>query len=451
MGKSRIAPRCLNPILAGALALNRFPAFCGALVGGSALLQLPIRVLILRVGRLARAQGWNLTGQKNDTVPQFLAALAAAWLSLKLLNSDQKRRSRQWQLTKQDGTYFADLTEEQRTILAGPPLAAGFEIKRVELAGRTMDLTLFAVVRAVDIIVGEAWARRKESRIRAKKWTSAEVSISKFTDAGVFALSASTVMWAWFYQPDRLPRAYNKWIGEAAQVDSRLIEVLRQAHYGEFVYGKETGEAHVLKSMCRDYGCPEIWGDPAKTVPVPCEIVHMGTGPNCEWHAATRFCRAFRFALTTYLPLNLALKARSLSAKGFQQAFLDAMRSSAFLGAFVSIFYYSICLSRTRLGPKMFPKTVTPQMVDGGLCVGAGCAMCGLSILIEAKRRRQEIAFFVAPRAAATFLPRRYDEKYQWRETLAFALSAAIVMTCAQEKPERVRGVLGKVLRRVLH
>jgi hypothetical protein len=37
--------------------------------------------------------------------------------------------------------------------------------------------------------------------------------------------------------------------------------------------------------------------------------------------------------------------------------------------------------------------------------------MCGWSILIEKARRRQEIAFFVAPRAAATLLPRRYEEK----------------------------------------
>ena len=34
--------------------------------------------------------------------------------------------------------------------------------------------------------------------------------------------------------------------------------------------------------------------------------------------------------------------------------------------------------------------------------------MCGWSILIEAAKRRQELAFFVAPKAAATVLPRHY-------------------------------------------
>ena len=89
-------------------------------------------------------------------------------------------------------------------------------------------------------------------------------------------------MWAWFYLPDRLPRAYNKWIGEAAQVDYRLISVLRKAHAGEFIYGEDTGQAHILQDMCSDYGWPLAWADPVKTIPIPCEIVHMGTGPSCR-------------------------------------------------------------------------------------------------------------------------------------------------------------------------
>jgi hypothetical protein len=84
------------------------------------------------------------------------------------------------------------------------------------------------------------------------------------------------------------------------------------------------------------------------------------------------------------------------------------------------------------------------------MCVGCGCTLCGWSVLIENEGRRKELGLFVAPRALATLLPRRYLMEDQWKETLAFAMSTAVVFTCVGERPERVRGVLGKLLKRVL-
>ena len=279
-------------------------------------------------------------------------------------------------------------------------------------AGKTMDLTLFAVVRAADIVVGELWSRHRSRRMAKSQWSRVESCVSHLTDASVFAVGAGAVMWAWIYLPGRLPRAYTRWIGDAAQVDPRLVETLRRMRRGETVYGKDTGQAPLLQSMCRDYGWPLNWGDPARTIPIPCDIVHMGVGSSCEKHAVVRFARAFRFALAMYLPLQLLLRMRSPSTKALQQALRDAARSSAFLGMFISIFYYSICLSRTRLGPKLISyDTITPMMWDQGLCIDVACATCGWSILLEAPRRRQEIGLFVAPRALATILPRRYDER----------------------------------------
>ena len=219
-------------------------------------------------------------------------------------------------------------------------------------------------------------------------------------------------MWAWFYLPHRLPQAYNAWIKSAAEVDDRLVEVLRRARCGQFVYGKDTGQAALLQSMCKDYNWPLVWGDPYQTVPLPCEMVHMGSGPSCHWHAVVRFFKAFRFALAMYLPLQILLRIRHLSLSQFQKACREAARSSAFLGAFIGLFYYGVCLSRTQLGPKVVSKhAVTPMMWDSGLCVRAGCLLCGWSILIEAEQRRQELAMFVLPRAAATLFPRKYDKK----------------------------------------
>lgn len=39
------------------------------------------------------------------------------------------------------------------------------------MAGRTIDLTLFAATRAIDVLVGELWSQRRARRQVAGKWT----------------------------------------------------------------------------------------------------------------------------------------------------------------------------------------------------------------------------------------------------------------------------------------
>ena len=369
-------------------------------MGGSTLFP----VLLYRIYALilsGPSQGNIQVSQGVNRLVRFVTAFLSAWLSFGLLNegrtiSRQEARARRLSLGK--GGYENELLER-------PP--------HPNLVGRTMDLTIFTATRAVDALACMAWSRWARRRKAQNRWTMAEAYAPGLVDAGVFAMSAAVVMWAWFYVPERLPRTYEKWIGEVAQVDNRLIEALRRARRGNFVYGKDTGQAPLLVSMCRDFGWPEEWGDPAKTAPIPCEMVHMGCGPNCEVHAVSRFARTFKIACATYIPLQIVLRLRKMKDPAvLRRAVSEGAQSSAFLATFVSLFYYAVCLARTRIGPKVFDqKTVTPLMWDSGLCVGAGCLMCGWSVLVEQARKRQELALFVAPRAAATVLPRVYEQK----------------------------------------
>ena len=210
--------------------------------------------------------------------------------------------------------------------------------------------------------------------------------------------------------PQKLPRAYRKWIGQAAQVDPRLVLALRNIKEGKFVYGRDTGQAGVLESLCQEHALPLTWGNPAISIPIPCEVVHAGAGPSCLRHALLRFLRSWQSSFIMYFPIQILLKTRHLSIRNLFKAFTDAFQSSAFLGAFISLFYYSVCFTRSSLGPILIRYNIlTPQLLDGGTCVGAGCLTCGWSVLIENPRRRAELALFVAPRAAAIFLPRKYD------------------------------------------
>lgn len=373
-----------------------FPTFCAALVGGSTLLPpLVLRALQAACRRLG-SDSKSLSSRGVSRLIQLAASFISAWFSFQLLNRKPVSLQKVYREAQDERLH--------ETIVNQP---------RPQFAGRTMDLTLFTLVRALDSLTCISWGWGQRKWKGSPGWNLARSIIPGLADSAVFAASAAVVMWAWFYSPERLPRSYEKWIGEVAKVDERLIEALRRARRNIFVYGKDTGQAPLLESMCKDFDWPIEWGDPSKTVPIPCEMVHMGCGPNCEKHAVSRFMRTFKFACATYIPLQVAFRFRSMkSMASFQRAISDALRSSSFLAAFVTLFYYSVCLSRTRLGPRLFDgKTVTPQMWDSGLCVGAGCAMCGWSILVEHAKKRQEIALFVAPRAAATVLPRFYEQK----------------------------------------
>jgi hypothetical protein len=378
-----------------------------------------------------RGKGFRGIVNSCNRLVRWVSTFVAAWFSINLLQA-------------KESPGFTDNVPQNTSSKQIAP-------KRANFAGRTMDLTLFAATRALDVLIGEFWARRKAQRVAAKRWTKAEAVISTFTDPSIFATSSALIMWCFIYLPERLPRAYNKWISGAAAVDSRLIMALNRMRWGELVYGKETGQASLLQSMCADYGWPQLWGDPAKSIPFPCEMVHMGSGKSCEYHALRRFLKGFLMAVGIYAPLNVAMKLQTPSREGIKSALVSTARSSAFLGSFIALYYYGVCLGRTRIGPHLIGTDIASrQMMDSGICIASGCVLCGWSILLENPGRRKDIALFVTPRALATMLPRRYEIKYQWRETMTFAVSTAIVFTCAQENPARVRGVLGKVLARVL-
>lgn len=369
---------------------------------------------------------------------RFLASFLASYLSLRILQSKPSPKS----TTTTNTSEAAPNNNHDSSSSPGTT-------KTTPSAGRTLDLTFFAVTRALDVLGGEAW--HSYLSVSPAIPSPLKSLISSLTDPAIFALSSALVMWSWFYQPSRLPATYNKWISSAAQVDLRLIQALQRCREGTLIYGKETGQSSLLGPVCEKLSLPTEWGDPAVSAPFPCELVHLGCGPSCEYHALSRFVRSFLWAMKTYLPLSLLLAVRNPSLKGIRRALVSAARSSAFLGTFITLFYYGVCLTRTRVGPHLLGRSPEAcNRIDGGICVGTGCFLCGWSILIEKQGRRKDMGLFVAPRALATLFPRRYDADKQWIERLAFGLSTAVVFTCVRENKSRVRGVLGSVLGGVL-
>lgn len=392
--------------------INGFPTCAALLIAGSTLGPHVLSEVWNRISPARGPRRRGVTSLESATTAKFAAAFLSALATFSILNQRHSKplpsaQSKVLSKDKQSGgrrrsssvTFGSTVPTDATSI---PPLA-----------GRTMDLTTFGIVHASIVLAVSGLHSYRALRAEGHISSLMTSQLEKLSVPLIFVFSSSIIMWTWFYFPDRLPRSYNSWITSAAQLDSRLLEALRQCRFGNFVYGKETGIAPLLGGMARELQYPEEWGDPFKTIPVPCELYHSGSGPTCEWHALARFAQAWQFAFRMYLPLNfLMLLRKHRSKRSTGRALLDASQSSSFLGMFVALFYYGVCLGRTRIGPRLLGKDhVSRQMIDAGVCVGTGCLLCGWSILLEKEPRRPEMSLFVAPRALATILPRRYDRQ----------------------------------------
>ncbi|KAF9270214.1 hypothetical protein L218DRAFT_849302 [Marasmius fiardii PR-910] len=356
-------------------------------------------------------------------------------------------------------------------------------------ASPTLDLTLLLVVRALDVVV-QSLIRRKcrvyssnpDEKVKDGEKIRLD-AISTKIDAFAFWACSARIMWCFFYEPQRLPQSYVRWIGALANVDKRLLCTLRYLREGTWSYvNGSTAYPTILTTYAKDLGYPESWGDPSKLPPtglesqiwkklgvvgregrggLPCELVHGGEGKtlgleaSCLANAGVRGCKAFLEALAIYLPAHVVpvLITRPSSLLRPHRALLTvigACRSATFLSTFISSYWFAVCFTRTIGLARLFPY-VSHEFWDGPFgCILAGCLICGSSIWIEKGRRRGEMALYVLPRAIRTCIPDRWarsrNSGTMALERSAFVVSAAFLLVTARDDGESLRGMSRWVL-----
>ncbi|KZT30380.1 hypothetical protein NEOLEDRAFT_1125908 [Neolentinus lepideus HHB14362 ss-1] len=318
----------------------------------------------------------------------------------------------------------------QASIPLTPPFPAG--VSRSNTPPPTLDLTLLMFVRAMDAGV-QACLSKYASAVcpGMEQDAKARRKLTRHSDALFFWICSARIMWCFFYEPERLPRSYVKWITSIADIDSRLVYALRAIRNGEIIYG--TKGSKLLISMAQDMGIPKSWGDAAILPPhggpaadhvwkmlgvpgrngiggLPCEIVHGSMDKkSCTANATRRGAKAFLEALALYvpihfLPLILTRPSALFHLRTLLPRLLSALRSATFLSTFVSSIWIFVCFTRTLFLPRLFP-SVSHNFWDGPFgCIMAGCLACGPSIWIEEGRRRGEMALYVLPRAVRSCL-----------------------------------------------
>ncbi|KAF9204153.1 hypothetical protein BGZ49_005626 [Haplosporangium sp. Z 27] len=323
----------------------------------------------------------------------------------------------------------------------------------------TIDYSLFAVVRAMDVF-GHAAVKNEWG----PKWLGSHGSLA------VFVMACTEIMFSWLYEPHRLPGPYAFWITKMARMDKRLLAALQSVRLGSIKYGQpNTPELRgMLISLCQDLKLDPKMGDIDVLNKIPCLVVHQGVSHSCEVHAGYRWIQGFFVSSGIYLPVHLlpALIKPKVFLKKLKEdpvgtissTLWSAARSSAFLATYIALIWYGICFWRSKMMP--FAEFIRGRRISGNVIDNIygsllGSFLCGFSVQIEKPHRRAEMALYVLPRAMYSMWSRvmagRLSRKVEIAgETLMFATSMSVLLTAMMWDRNMVRpsmrGILGWLL-----
>lgn len=360
----------------------------------------------------------------------------------------------------------------------------------------TLDMTILLFVRAMDVLLqyGISGNRqfqpqeptmhlsktqhshllRDKGKVKKRKYLASRI------DALIFWACSARIMWCFFYEPQKLPRTYVKWIGKLANLDHRLLRTLNLIRDGSWSYLQGSPENRsLLMSYAQELGLAKECGDPLSLPPyggptaknvwhalgikgrpdvggLPCELVHgrvgqsFGLSSSCTANAFLRGLTAFVEAAALYLPVHvlpvLLTKPKHLLRPHHAfSTLMSILRSATFLSTFIASYWYAVCLTRTTILARLLP-WISHDFWDGPYgCILAGTLVCGNSIWIENGRRRGEMALYVLPRALRTLLPGSWISKnskgLSLIERFASVISLSILLTAAIHRPDTLRGL----------
>ncbi|KAI0677684.1 hypothetical protein C8Q78DRAFT_960400 [Trametes maxima] len=302
-------------------------------------------------------------------------------------------------------------------------------------------------------------------------------------DVIVFTLCCGQIMYAFLMRPDTLPPSYNRWIQVASKVPSDAVNLnltlVREGYFrpedmehvmkypritpSNYAYLADRVAKARLPEGLRTFG-PHV---------VPCEAVHPDID-SCITVQVAHFWEVFRWMLPIYgalhfIPMMLFRRKTFLQrpSRMLLRALLGTARSSAFLGAFV-IIYQSFFCAKHNLYHKFLSlrasqaQTLLAALVKrlppwvGEILVSKfsfflGGLLSGLSLFVEEKRRREELAMYVLPKGleSAWVMARGKGWVFgmgRYGEALLTAVGMGMVMSTYQNDPQHLSGLVRRIL-----
>lgn len=308
-----------------------------------------------------------------------------------------------------------------------------------------------------------------------------------YGDVLVFSLACGQIMYAFLLRPDALSRSYRNWIGEAAKVPPECLRMnlglLREGTFDVQDLDRICSKSDITYANLTDLqNLRELFFPSSSSPPplassvylpryCPCPAVHPPL-TYCTSVPLDRFFAVFKWMLPIYSVLHFA-PAILFKWQGFRQdprkvlarAGFGSMRSSAFLGVFVVIYQSLFCykhylhriLTELKRSPSAgfnplakIPQHIIDLLVSRASFWVLGYA-AGLSLFVEEKRRRGELAMYVLPKGLESMWISARGKGLvlktgKWGETLLATIGMSMVMSTYQNDPQHLSGLVRRIL-----
>ncbi|KAL0913470.1 hypothetical protein M5K25_016933 [Dendrobium thyrsiflorum] len=316
-------------------------------------------------------------------------------------------------------------------ILAGS--VAGLSILALDDSSRRRTLALYLAARLAQCTYNSAKSKNK-FHLWGSHW--------KHGDSLLFSLVSAQVMYAFVMRPESLPKSYQDFIQKTGPVTESVYKAVRDTCRGSPV---DVISLSTYLSNIKGSNNLNLTEYPSI---IPCSIIHPNSD-SCIAHNAAAASLTFRKTFPLYFSLTfvpfVVLRLQKFLKAPMQTswiAVLGAVRSTSFLSAFVALFQAVICLHR---------KVATK---DHKLVYWIAGAFAGLSVLLEKKGRRSELALYVLPRAGDSLwyiiVNRHLLPNVKNAEVALFCICMGGIMYFLEHEPETMAPLLRGLIRRFL-
>jgi len=303
-------------------------------------------------------------------------------------------------------------------LLAGPALL---------LAGPEPhpSVACYLLVRAGMLMVRVGNGPGSPAWVRALLWPSRLAH----ADVGAFSVAVAQVLYSFFVAPETLPKSYVRFLARQSGKPGWVLDGIRE------LCARNAGGSRPYRGPLEALRGTRGEG---RDVALPCDFLGsgcgaLGAGHACATHALAQVPGAFLRAVPVYLPVYLVPafllhRGRLLSPRHapglLGKVVAGALRSSGFLAALFGLAWSGGCAGWRLLGAR-------------GPVLAGTASLSGLSVLVEKKSRRVELAMYALARAVESFalVLDRQGLLPRWLlrsrvDVLAFSVASAAILHC---------------------